>query len=195
MVLSLAEVVRPVLISPTKILLRVHYAALNPGGSIMMQFCPSILRTKPCIPELDVAGEVIEVGVGVPFHRDLAPGRRVIGSIPVADHLKGQGALAEYITIEAAYVVEAPRVLSLEEASGLPIAGCTALALLSKARLTKGQRVLVNGAGGGIGTLVTQMVRDAIGSDGFLVAVCSAEKQTLLRDLGATEVSDLPTTG
>jgi NADPH:quinone reductase-like Zn-dependent oxidoreductase len=50
---------------------RVNYASLNPGGSVMMQFCPSMLRTKPCIPELDFSGEVVEVGASVPVARDL----------------------------------------------------------------------------------------------------------------------------
>ncbi|KAJ9603162.1 hypothetical protein H2200_012457 [Cladophialophora chaetospira] len=182
---------RPRLDSSTpRVLVRVKYAALNPGGSIMMQLCPSFLKTKPSIPEMDFAGHIVEIGSGVDQSLELEPQLEVFGSIPVSEHLKGHGALGEYVDIDAHHVCKAPNAISLQEAAGLPIAGCTALCLLDQAKLRQGQTILVNGAAGGIGSLVTQMVRHAIGDQGRLVAVCSREKGELVRELGADEVID-----
>lgn len=188
-VLSLSsEVARPSLKSATQVLVRVYYAALNPGGSVMMQLCPSFLRTKPYIPEMDFAGEIVQVDETLDSSRGLKPGLEVFGTIPVPDHLKGQGSLSEYVVVEASCVVPVPKGMALDQAAGLAIAGCTALALLDRAKLERGQKVLVNGAAGGIGSMITQLARDAVGDEGYIVAVCSADKEDLMKDLGVNEV-------
>lgn len=154
----------------------------------MMQLCPSFLRTKPCIPELDFAGVVTEIGGGVDKSRELKVGSPVFGSIPVPEHLKGSGALGEYVAVGADCVSRVPDGVELREAAGLPVAGCTALCLMDKAGLRLRDKVLVNGAAGGIGSLATQMVRRAVGDEGYLVAVCSGENEGFVRELGANEV-------
>src|ERR1700761_6669466 len=122
-VLSLRQdLPRPQVKSPTQILVRVDYVALNPAGSVVMQLCPSFLRTTPSIPEMDFAGRILEVGIDVDPVRGLKPGLDVFGSIPVSEHLKGHGALGEYIVVDACYVSIVPKEMDLQEAAGLPIA-------------------------------------------------------------------------
>ena len=86
----------------------------------MMQLCPSFLRTKPCIPELDFAGELVQISDGVNSSRGLKPGVDVFGSIPVSDHLKGQGSLSEYVVLDSKFVGIAPKGMAMHEAAGLP---------------------------------------------------------------------------
>lgn len=78
----------------------------------------------------------------------------------------------------------------LVQSAGLPVSGCTALALLKAAKLEEGMRVLVNGASGGVGSLVVQMVRRAVGEGGTVVAVCSGGNAEMVRGLEAGEVVD-----
>jgi NADPH:quinone reductase-like Zn-dependent oxidoreductase len=178
----------PTVKSPNHVLIKVRHAALNPGASVFMQLCPGFMRSKPSIPEMDFAGELVSLGQSVPLNRGLKPGVEVFGSVSVGEHLKGQGALGEYVVVGAEGIELAPQNLPLWEAAGLPIAGCTALSLLDSANLRKGQKVLVNGAAGGIGCFITQMVRDVLGPDGHILAVSSQEKAALLKELGADEV-------
>lgn len=176
----------------TDVLVRITHAALNPGGSIMMQLCPSILRAKPGIPELDFSGIVVAVGSDIPGSRKLAPGDHIFGSVPVGRHIKtGAGALAEYIVVAGTDVVRKPDNISFEKASGLGVAGCTALILIESAKLSKGNRVLVNGAMGGIGTMVTQLAKEAVGEGGRIIAVCRYTNADTVKRLGADEVGIL----
>ncbi|KEF54332.1 uncharacterized protein A1O9_09498 [Exophiala aquamarina CBS 119918] len=195
-VLSLSDsLALPTTQAPNDVLVKVRHAALNPAGSIFMRLCPLWLRNKPCIPEMDFSGELVSVGTSesVPLlskDRGLKPGLQVFGSIPVGLHLKGQGALGEYVVVDSECIVAAPQTLPLAEAAGLPIAGCTALSLLDGADLKNGQKVLINGAAGGIGSLIMQMARHALGPESHIVAVSSREKLALLKELGADEVLD-----
>jgi len=117
----------------------------------------------------------------------------VFGSIPVGFHLKtGAGALAEYVAVESQCVVGTPEGKQGEEVAGLGVAGCTALLLVEKAGLKRGDSVLVNGASGGVGHMVVQMVREVVGESGRVVAVCSegGGNGEMVRGLGADEVGD-----
>jgi NADPH:quinone reductase-like Zn-dependent oxidoreductase len=156
----------------------------------MISLAPSFLRKKPTVPELDFSGTVVSVGPSVASTRpDLSLGNSVFGSIHIASMMKtGYGTLAEYVAIEAERVVKVPEGMGMEEAAGLGVAGCTALELVDKAKLEEGTRVLVNGASGGIGVLVVQMVRERIGKTGVIVAVCSGANGEMVRGLGADEV-------
>ena len=192
----------PTLTKPTQILIKISHAALNPGGSIMMQLLPPVFRTKPCIPELDFSGHVVQVGseVSPDSPSFCSPGAAVFGSILVGPHVRGSGALADYVVADAD--ANNPSVLclpirdetsfSLEHAAGLCVAGSTALDLLESAKIEIGMHVLVHGASGGIGSLVVQMVRKAVGNAGHIVAVSSAGNEKLVRDLGADEVDTKP---
>lgn len=185
------DVKTPTLNASTDVLVRISYAGLNPGGSIMMQLCPFLLRSKPAIPELDFSGVIVAAGTDVPRSRRLLPGTPVFGSVVVTAHLKaGAGALAEYVVVDHASVVQKPANISFEEGAGLGVAGCTALLLVEKAGLNKGDQVLVNGASGGIGTMVVQMARDAVGQEGKIVAVCSGRNVDVVKGLGADDVRE-----
>ncbi|KAJ9643363.1 hypothetical protein H2199_004042 [Coniosporium tulheliwenetii] len=186
----------PMLTSPASVLVRISHAALNPGGSIMMQLCPSILRSFPAVPELDFSGTVVAVGGSIPepLKDELQPGAAVFGSVPVSLHLKaGMGALAEYVVVQSSSVCAKPRDMSFEEAAGLGVAGSTALCLVEAMRLGRGNKVLVNGASGGIGTIVVQLVRKAVGESGMVVGVCSGRNAEMVRGLGADEIVDYTT--
>ncbi|MCJ1246215.1 zinc ion binding [Trapelia coarctata] len=183
----------PSLRNPTSALIRITHCAFNPGPSILMTLIPPLFRHTPSIPELDFAGTTISLGSSVPASRALAPGTPVFGSIPVGFHLKtGAGALAEYVAVESECVVKTPEGKRGEDVAGLAVAGCTALLLAEKAGLKRGASVLVNGASGGIGHMVLQMVREAVGESGRVVAVCSERSGNgeMIRGLGADEVID-----
>lgn len=156
----------------------------------MMQLLPSFLHTYPSIPELDFFGTIAAVGSSVPASRGLVPGANVFGSVPVPQHLRGAGALAEYVALEAGTVALAPGKATAEEAAGLPVSGCSALALMKAAKLERGMKVLVNGASGGVGSLVVQMAKNAVGPEGKVVAMCSGTNADLVKSLGADEVVD-----
>jgi NADPH:quinone reductase-like Zn-dependent oxidoreductase len=185
-----SNITTPKLISATDILVRITHAALNPGGSIMMQLCPMLFRTEPAIPELDFSGKIVAIGSEVPFSRGLSVGSPVFGSVPVRSHLRaGAGALAEYVVVGAETVVRKPENASFEEAAGLTVVGCTAVPLIQRANLKRGDSVLVNGASGGIGSMVVQLAKEAVGESGKVVAICSGRNLELVKSLGADEVS------
>ncbi|KAF2729358.1 zinc-binding oxidoreductase [Polyplosphaeria fusca] len=190
-VLSLSRLPIPTLSSSTQVLIQVTHCALNPGGSIMMHLVPFFFRNSPAIPEMDFAGIVLECGQDVPPDRNFQPGMNVFGSIPVGQHLKSTcGALAENIVVDHSSVMEIPHGANPAETAGLGIAGATALELMQAARLKRGESVLINGASGGIGHLVIQMCRNAVGETGKVVAVCSSDNIRWLEDLGCDEVVD-----
>ncbi|KAH6720691.1 oxidoreductase [Leptodontidium sp. MPI-SDFR-AT-0119] len=174
-----------------EVLVKISHAALNPGGSIMMQICPMIFRAKPAIPEMDFAGTIVQLGSNVSESRNLKVGSEVFGSILVGAHIgAGKGALAEFVVVSAESLYLKPENISCEEAAGLSVAGCTALALLDAAKLEKGMKVLINGASGGIGSMAVQMAKSAVGESGKVVAICSKANAELVKGLGADEVID-----
>jgi NADPH:quinone reductase-like Zn-dependent oxidoreductase len=154
-----------------------------------MQLCPSVIRAKPAIPELDFSGIVVDVGPDVPALRELRAGVPVFGSVLVGQHVSsGIGALAEYIVLPATSVVRKPENVSFEKASGFGVSGCTALVLMDNAKIQKGNKVLVNGASGGIGSIVVQFAKEAVGEEGIVVAICSGGNVEMVKELGADEV-------
>lgn len=155
----------------------------------MVQLCPSILRTKPSIPELDFSGMIVDVGSDVPASRELRAGVPVFGSVLVGPNVSaGIGALAEYITLPATSVVRKPENVSLEKAAGFGVSGCTALVLMDSAKIQKGDKVLINGASGGVGSVVVQFAKEAVGKEGGVVAICSGCNIEMVKELGADEV-------
>lgn len=155
---------------------RVRAAALNPKDVLVHagRFWFLTGRGFPRVPGYDFAGEV-ENG-------DLPVGAPVWG---FTDGWRG-GALAEQIVVNREQVALRPPALSAEEACGVPLAATTVLqGLRDQARLRAGERVLVHGASGGVGTLALQIVR-ALG--GVPTAVCSAANADFVRSLGAEDV-------
>ncbi|MEU8378837.1 NADP-dependent oxidoreductase [Streptosporangium sp. NPDC048865] len=131
----------------------------------------------------DVAGTVAEVGDGV---RALAEGDRVVGL------LDGGGAAAEYVVAPAGTLVAAPATVPLAHAAAIPVAGLTAWqAVFEHANVTSGQRVLVNGAGGGVGGFAVQLAKYA---GAHVVATAGARSAEAVRRLGADEIVDYTVT-
>ena len=167
-------------------LVEVHAAAVNPYDWHMLRGDPRIARlmggvglTKPKarIAGVDVAGRVEAVGTDV---HDLRPGDEVFGF--------ARGAFAEYAAADAALLVPKPAGLSFEQAAALPMAAVTALhAIRDRGQVQPGQRVLVNGAAGGVGICAVQIAA-ALGAE--VTGVCSARNVDLVRSIGAAHVVD-----
>ena len=170
--------------SDGQVLVRVHAAALNPLDWHLLRGKPYIVRPtsgwrrpKRNIPGVDVAGVVEAVGKGV---TDLAPGDEVFG--------EKTRACAEYVCGSAKLFVRRPANLTLAEAAAVPVGAVTALqALREKGNLQSGQRVLINGASGGVGTFAVQLAK-IMGA--HVTGVCSTVNVDLVRSLGADAVVD-----
>src|SRR5262245_30235895 len=180
--LEFRDVERPEL-APDGVLVRVHAASLNPYDWHMMRGRPYFIRAvsglrhpKQSILGVDFAGLVEAVGSG---RTDFAPGDAVFGSC--------EGSFAEYVCARKT-IVRKPANAPFEEAAAVPVAGQTALqALRNHGHVAAGQRVLVNGAAGGVGTFAVQIAK-AFGA--HVTAVCSMRNVELVRSLGADEVVD-----
>lgn len=173
------------------VLVRVHAASVNAGDWHLLRGTPlpfrlvAGLRTPRFrVIGTDVAGTVESVGRLVTQFR---PGDEVIGELS----RWGFGAYAEFVAAPAHMFVLKPANLSFDEAAALPTAGCTALQGLRRGGIARGQRVLINGAAGGVGTFAVQLAK-ASGAD--VTAVCSARNTALIRALGADHVIDYTTT-
>ncbi|MBQ0827230.1 NAD(P)-dependent alcohol dehydrogenase [Streptomyces tagetis] len=169
-----------------QVLVRVHAAALNPYDWHMMRGDPyaarllggtGLTRPKSRVAGIDAAGVVESAGPGV---EGLPPGTPVLGFCP--------GAFAEYACATAELVTPKPERLTFRQAAAVPMAGVTALrGIRTVGRVRAGQRVLVNGAGGGVGTFAVQI---AAALDAEVTGVCSAGNTELVRSLGAAHVID-----
>ncbi|HZM76062.1 MAG TPA: NAD(P)-dependent alcohol dehydrogenase [Candidatus Limnocylindrales bacterium] len=187
--LRLDEVEKPVP-GPDQVLVRVEAASVNARDWHFMRGDPVLARlSSPALgmgaPKVkirgsDFAGRVEAVGGAVTRFR---PGDEVYG-----DLREGDGAFAEYLCAPQSQVEPKPSRLSFEQAAAAPLAGCTALAgLRDAAQLQAGQRVLINGASGGVGTFAVQIAK-SFGAN--VTAVCSTRNVELVRSLGADRVVD-----
>jgi NADPH:quinone reductase-like Zn-dependent oxidoreductase len=183
-VLQLQECEKP---SPkdNEVLVRVHASSVNALDWRLFTFPLWVRRLigrgfgqpKQRSCGADVAGTVEAVGAGVTQFR---PGDAVFGTT--------RGAFAEYVCSRQERLVLKPATVSFEAAAAVPVAAFTALqALRDQGQVRPGQKVLINGAGGGVGTFAVQIAK-AFGAD--VTAVCSTRNQDLARSLGADEVID-----
>ncbi|MET9886320.1 NAD(P)-dependent alcohol dehydrogenase [Streptomyces sp. NPDC006430] len=170
---------------PEEVLIRVRAAAVDAGVWHLMTGMPYLLRLmgyglrapKEPVRGREVAGRVEAVGAAVTRFR---PGDEVFGIC--------EGAFAEYAVAPQDKLAAKPAGLPLEEAAALPISGLTALqALRDAGRVQPGQRVLVIGAAGGVGSIAVQLAK-AFGA--HVTGVCSTTKTDLVRSIGADEVID-----
>jgi NADPH:quinone reductase-like Zn-dependent oxidoreductase len=182
--LRLEEVARPA-IDEDQVLVRVKAASVNPfdwhvmrGEPYLVRLMMGLRRQKGNgIPGGDAAGTVEAVGANV---TEFGPGDEVFGSC--------DGTFAEYAVGRERNFVAKPANLSVEQAAAIPCAGVTALqAVRDHALVQARQRVLVNGAGGGVGTFAVQIAK-AFGA--HVTGVCSTGNLELVRSLGADEVVD-----
>lgn len=186
--LQLQEVAQPS-ITADQVLVRVHAASVNANIGFMVSGKPWIARlmtgglTRPKyrIPGNDIAGVVEAVGSGVTAFR---PGDAVYGDL--AEH--GYGAFAEYVAAPATALRPMPAGSSFADAAAVPEAALVALqGLRERGQLKAGERVLIVGASGGIGTFAVQIARH-LGGD--VTAVCSSRNAELMQSLGAQRVID-----
>jgi NADPH:quinone reductase-like Zn-dependent oxidoreductase len=167
-----------------EVLVRVHAAGLNAADVHLMTGWPYLARLatglrKPRQPVLgtDFAGVVTAVGSEVDH---VAVGEAVMGEVM-------RGSLAEHVVVPGKAVTRKPTSASFEESAALPMGALTALEAVRRAAVQPGDRVLVNGASGGVGVNAVQMAT-AIGAK--VTAVCSGRNAELVRSLGAVDVID-----
>lgn len=183
-VLRLEDVVKP---TPrdNEVLVRVRAASVNPLDWHEMRGMPYLVRMSTGFgaPEFerlgtDFAGTIEAVGKNV---KRFKPGDEVFGG--------GGGAFSEYMRVrEDRGIALKPPNLSFEEAAAIPVAGITALqALRDKGHIQAGQKVLINGASGGVGTFAVQLAK-SYGAE--VTGVCSTRNVELVRSLGADHVID-----
>ncbi|MFI7438403.1 NAD(P)-dependent alcohol dehydrogenase [Nonomuraea indica] len=185
--LRMAEIDKPVP-GDDEVLVRVRATSVQPYDWHFMRGQPYIARLmggglglrEPAFAVLgaDVAGHVEAVGRNVTEFR---PGDEVFA-------MPKQGGFAEYALVAAAEAAPKPKNLTFEQAAAVPLAAGTALlALRDQGRVQPGQRVLVNGASGGVGTFAVQLAK-AFGAE--VTGVCGARNVDLVRSIGADEVID-----
>lgn len=167
---------------PGSVLIRVHAAGVNPIDYRLRRGEAKWILPGgfPRVPGYDVAGEIAE---GDP-EAGLQSGDRVLGFLgsPYG------GAYAQYARCAIAGVAKIPANLSFEQAAAIPLAGSTALqSLRDKGEITPGDRVLINGASGGVGAFAVQIAK-AYGAQ--VTAVCSAKHAEFVRSIGADDFID-----
>jgi NADPH:quinone reductase-like Zn-dependent oxidoreductase len=185
-VLEFRDVDKPE-ITEEEVLVRVRAAGVNPGDWAIMNGLPYIARPvygmgkpKNAVRGTDVAGTVEAVGAGV---RRFQPGEEVFGWCSELG-----GAFAEYASVSEDALAPKPANLTFEQAAAVPMAGLVALqALRDHGNVRVGQKVLINGASGGIGTFAVQIAK-ALGAE--VTGVCSTRNVEMVRSIGADHVID-----
>ena len=185
-VLHLDDVPMPAL-GDDAVLVRVRAASANAGDWHLLRGTPLSFRLVAGlrIPRFkiigtDIAGHVEAVGRNVTQFR---PGDEVFGELSRC----GFGAYAQFAVAPEKALALKPNNLSFEEAATLPTAGCTALQGLRKGRIERAQRVLINGASGGVGTFAVQIAK-TFGCE--VTGVCSTKNVEMVRSIGADHVID-----
>lgn len=182
-VLRIKEVDRPA-IQNDEVLVRVHAASVNAGDYFSMRGNPWLVRfivgfprPKDYILGWDIAGQVEAVGSAVTQFR---PGDEVYGAV--------SHAFAEYVAAGTDRFAAKPANLTFEQAAAVPTAAITALqGLRDVGKVQPGQKVLINGAAGGVGTFAVQIAK-ALGAE--VTGVCSARNVEMVRSIGADHVID-----
>ncbi|MEM7183416.1 MAG: NAD(P)-dependent alcohol dehydrogenase [Spirochaetota bacterium] len=183
--LEITEVDKPIA-KANQVLIEIHSSSVNPidwklrNGS--MKFL--IPLSFPVVLGFDLSGVVVEVGKDV---QKFKPGDAVYSR----SNTKSGGTYAEYIALDESVVCHKPSNMPHEEAAAVPLAALTALqGMRDKGNLQSGQKVLINGASGGVGIYAIQ-IACAMGAE--VVGVCSAANADLVKSLGASRIIDYKT--
>ncbi|EKD89198.1 MAG: hypothetical protein ACD_34C00158G0006 [uncultured bacterium] len=188
-VLKLREVEKPVP-QEDEVLIQIHAASLNSrdlrmlrANPLFMRLMPgSLFRPKNKILGADLAGRVEAIGSKV---KQFKPGDEVFGFLPSST---GKGTFAEFVCASEKLLTLKPANLTFEQAAAIPLAAMTALqGLRNYGNIQPGQKVLINGASGGVGTFAVQIAK-AFGAE--VTAVCSTKHLELARSLGADHIID-----
>ena len=181
-VIQIADIDKPVP-KNDEVLIKVRAASINPLDWRLMKGEPRVIRIMAKLlkmgggrPGVDVAGEIEAVGPNV---KQFKPGDAVFGGC--------RGALAEYACSGESKVVMKPDNVTFEQAASVQVAGLTALQGLRKGKLQPGNKVLINGAAGGVGTFAVQIAK-TFGA--HVTGVCSTRNIDMVRSIGADEVID-----
>jgi NADPH:quinone reductase-like Zn-dependent oxidoreductase len=186
-VLKFKEVATPGL-GGNDVLIQIHAAAVNAGDRhllrgdpLMIRLTAGLRRPKHQILGVDVAGRIAAVGRNV---TQFQLGDDVFGDLSDS----GYGAFAEYVAAPAHAVALKPATMTFEQAAAVPSAAMTALqGLRDHAQIQPGQKVLINGASGGVGTFAVQIAK-ALGAE--VTGVCSTRNVDMVRSLGADHIID-----
>jgi NADPH:quinone reductase-like Zn-dependent oxidoreductase len=187
-VLHLEEVKKPA-INEDQMLVKVHAASINTSDWHLMKADPFPMRLigngffkpKNTILGVDVAGCVEAIGRNV---TQFKPGDAVFGDI----FGFGSGSFAEYVSVPESALAKKPSNISFEEAAAAPVAAVTALqGLRDQGHIQSGQKILINGASGGVGTFAVQIAK-AYGAE--VTAVCSTRNVKMVQSIGADHVFD-----
>ena len=186
-VLELEDVDKPV-VKDDQVLVRVQAASVNPldwhflrGTPRFARLVMGLRRPKIKILGADVAGRVGAVGGNV---TQFQPGDEVFGDT----FERGLGTFADYVCVPEDRIVLKPTSTTFEEAAAVSVAAITALqGLRDKGKIRPGQRVLINGASGGVGTFAVQIAK-SFGTE--VTGVCSTRNLEMVRSIGADHVID-----
>jgi NADPH:quinone reductase-like Zn-dependent oxidoreductase len=169
-----------------QVLVKIHAASINAYDWHLMTadiflvrlMVGGLLKPKSTIPGADIAGQVEAVGRNV---KQFKPGDEVFGDV-------GAGGFAEYVGVREKLLALKPANLSFEEAAAVPMAALTALqGLRDSGHIQPGQKVLINGASGGVGTFAVQIAKSF---EAEVTAVCSTRNLDQARSIGADHVID-----
>jgi len=186
-VLELKEFEKPVP-KGNEVLVKVHATSVNFGNlallrgkPFLVRFAFGLMKPKYSIPGGDMAGRVEAVGLNV---KRFQPGDEVFADLSGS----GWGAFAEYVAVPEDVLVQKPSCISFEEAAAVPMAGVTALqGIRDKGEIQPGQKVLIYGASGGVGTFAVQIAK-SYGAE--VTAVCSTRNVDIIHSIGADHVID-----
>lgn len=186
-VLEVTEMEKPI---PTdnQVLVKIHASSVNYGNLVLLKgepflarFAFGLLKPKYMIPGGDIAGQVEAVGKDVKL---FSVGDQVYGDLSGC----GWGGFAEYVAVPENALALKPDNMSFEEAAAVPMAAVTALqGLRDKGKIQSGQKVLINGASGGVGTFAVQIAK-SFGAE--VTGVCSTRNIDILRSIGADHIID-----
>ena len=180
-VLNYTDVARPEPQSD-EVLIKIHAAGVNPADWKIRDGLGEQFGFKfPLIPGGDIAGIVEEVGDEV---ENFKKGDAVYGiTVPILS-----GGYAEYAVTKADAIAPKPESLNFEEAAAIPIAALTAWqAMFDLANLSSGQRILITGASGGVGSMAVQLAK---AKGAYVIGTASGRNEEFVRDLGAAEFVD-----
>ena len=187
-VLDLQEIEAPT-VKDDEVLIKVRAASVNPldwhflrATPFIARLATGLLKPKRKILGADLAGQVEGVGANV---KQFQPGDEIFGSIFSYGYV---GAFAEYVSVTEKALVRKPAGTTFEEAAAVPVAAVTALqGLRDKGKIQPGQKVLINGASGGVGTFAVQIAK-SFGAE--VTGVCSTRNLDMVRSIGADHVID-----
>jgi len=186
-VLELKEVKNPIP-DDNQVLIKIYAASLNYGNLVLLKgkpflarFAFGLLKPKYIIPGGDISGRIESVGKNI---KHFKPGDEVFGDLSGY----GWGGFAEYVTAPEHVLVRKPGNISYLEAAAVPMAATTALqSLRDKGKIEPGQKVLINGASGGVGTFAIQIAK-SFGAE--VTGICSTRNLDIVKSIGADKVID-----